>query len=590
MTDANIAPKLLEQGILEALISVLTEGFDKALYLSCNQLLAILSSTLLSNDTETSCQQIMGNLLEMMTPSNDQLNRSALRAGKIISTSSTVAGKTLREAALAKGFVDILDGELRLKENPPETLVEAIGCISGLFRMKVKKEEMIQLKGPLDQLAHGEDNLVGEAAGGVMARYMHDVSSSSHRRRKRHRNGVANEWDMINDDSEEEESEIEQGPFNDVQFQLEQTMRSIKGINTSTRSRHSPSSPHRRNRFEPVVLPSLTVYDEEPRRAAVEIKFAYGSLPITELANRCSKRVGDYKWSTVVVDHTVTQVSMIVGVVDDHYRIRDNQQLGKVEPTPARCPAPQMYPSILESDLARSSTSSSTILRGFVSDGVSHTLISDSKLVCVTMSGDSESFGGFVRKSDVVCFPAASSSSIFPFRLILYQDQAENDHRPFFIRDSFYQMNPYTTTTNTSNTTSTTIIVRNVTSTFLSCLPRISDNPILIGSTTHSSPDVIRYPISRNSDSCSSASVKTVGLASSDDDAEIAYVMSPIVSSSPWNSVVDEKGDAGDRLGNITVKPSSFLNALLSLADHRLSESRLRNRAVFVFYRIASKS
>ncbi|KAK2947312.1 putative Protein kinase domain containing protein [Blattamonas nauphoetae] len=114
------------------------------------------------------------------------------------------------------------------------------------------------------ELAHGEDNLVGEAAGGVMARYMHDVSSSSHRRRKRHRNGVANEWDMINDDSQEEESEIEQGPFNDVQFQLEQTMRSIKGINTSTRSRHSPSSPHRRNRFEPVVLPSLTVYDDEP--------------------------------------------------------------------------------------------------------------------------------------------------------------------------------------------------------------------------------------------------------------------------------------------------------------------------------------
>ncbi|KAK2950571.1 putative Protein kinase domain containing protein [Blattamonas nauphoetae] len=173
----------------------------------------------------------------------------------------------------------ILDSELRLKENPPETLVEAIGCISGLFRMKVKKEEMIQLKGPLDQLAHGEDNLVGEAAGGVMARYMHDVSSSSHRRRKRHRNGVANEWDMINDDSQEEESEIEQGPFNDVQFQLEQTMRSIKGINTSTRSRHSPSSPHRRNRFEPVVLPSLTVYDDEPRRDTVEIKFACHSLP-----------------------------------------------------------------------------------------------------------------------------------------------------------------------------------------------------------------------------------------------------------------------------------------------------------------------
>ncbi|KAK2961190.1 hypothetical protein BLNAU_3958 [Blattamonas nauphoetae] len=164
----------------------------------------------------------------------------------------------------------------------------------------------------------------------------------------------------------------------------------------------------------------------------------------------------------------------------------------------------------------RSSTSSSTILRGFVSDGESLTLISGSELVCVTMSDDSESFGGLVRKSDVVCFPAASSS--------------------------------------------------------------ISDNPILIGSTTHSSPDVIRYTISRNSDSYSSASVKTVGLASSDDDAEIA----------PWNSVVDEKGDAGDRLGNTTVKPSSFLTALLSLADHRLSESRLRNRAVFVFYRIAS--
>ncbi|KAK2950862.1 hypothetical protein BLNAU_14164 [Blattamonas nauphoetae] len=135
-------------------------------------------------------------------------------------------------------------------------------------------------------------------------------------------------------------------------------------------------------------------------------------------------------------------------------------------------------------------------------------------------------------------------------------------------------MNPYTTTTNTSNTTSTTIIVRNVTSTFLSCFPRISDIPNFIGSTTHSGPDVIRNTISRNSDSCSSASVKTVGLASSDDDAEIAYVMSPIVSSSPWNSVVDENGDAGDRLGNTTVKPSSFLNALLSLADHRFSESR----------------
>ncbi|KAK2953408.1 putative Protein kinase domain containing protein [Blattamonas nauphoetae] len=174
----------------------------------------------------------------------------------------------------------------------------------------------------------------------------------------------------------------------------------------------------------------------------------------------------------------------------------------------------------------RSSTSSSTILRGFVSDGVSLTLISGSELVCVTMSDDSESFGGLVRKSDVVCFPAASSS--------------------------------------------------------------ISDIQILIGSTTHSGPDVIRYTISRNSESCSSASVKTVGHASSDDDAEIAYVVSPIVSSSPWNSVVDEKGDAIDRLLNTTMKPSSFLNALLLLADHRLSESRLRNRAVFEFYRIAS--